>query len=212
MNTLLAKVFSAVFHPLLMPTILLGLLFLLAPASVGVGMFPISARLSVLSLIFINTFLVPALLIYYFYRMGFVKDLQLTALPDRRLPYFTTVAVYAFASYFFGSKLGAISEVAPQIGLLLRSITCSILLVAVVSLRWQISAHAVGISGVIGAVLGIMIKFNEDTLLYPLAGLFVLGGYVLASRLHLNAHTPAQTNAGFGLGFLVSLATVFLFI
>lgn len=212
LNTLLAKFFSAVFHPLLMPTILLGSLFLLAPSAVGVGMFPLSARLSILLLIFINTFLVPALLIYYFYRMGFVKDLQLTALPDRRLPYFTTAAVYAFSSYFFGNKMGAVSEVAPQIGLFLGSITLSILLVAIVSLRWQISAHAVGVSGVIGAIGGVMVKFNEDNLLYPLAGLLILGGYVLSARLHLNAHTPAQTNAGFVLGFLVSLAAVFVFI
>jgi hypothetical protein len=211
LNTHLAKFFSVVFHPLLMPTLLLGLLFLLAPGTVGVGVFKVSVRLSLLSLIFINTFLVPALLIYYFYRAGFVKTLQLTTLADRRLPYFVTVVVYAFASFFFGQKLGAVSEVAPQIGLILASITVSIFLVAIVSLRWQISAHAVGVSGVVGVVWGVMLKYNEHSLRYPLVGLVVLSGYVLAARLQLNAHTPAQVSAGFGLGLLVSMVTIFYF-
>lgn len=212
LNTSLAKTISVVFHPLLMPTLLLGLLFLLAPACVGVAVLQISTRLSLLSLIFINTFLVPAVLIYYFHRAGLVKSLQLESLPDRRLPYFTTAAIYAFSSYFFGKMMGSISEIAPQIGTILASIAVSVFLVGVVSLRWQISAHAVGISGVVGAISGFIIKFGENLLLYPLVGLVILSGYVLAARLQLNAHTPAQVQVGFGLGFVVSLIAVFGFI
>jgi len=212
LNTSLAKTISVVFHPLLMPTLLLGVLFLVAPSCVGVAILKIPTRLSLLSLIFINTFLVPALLIYYFYRVGLVKSLQLESLPDRRLPYFTTALIYALSSYFFGKMMGGISEIAPQIGTILASIASSVFLVGIVSLQWQISAHAVGMSGVLGSISGFIIKFGENLLLYPLIGLVVLSGYVLAARLQLNAHTPAQVQVGFGLGFGVGLIAVLAFI
>ena len=211
MNTSLAKILSVVFHPLLMPTLLLGLLFFVAPSAVGVAVFAPSTRFSILVLVFISTFLMPSLLIYYFYRMGFVKSLELKTLADRRLPYFTSVGIYAFATYFFGTRLGALSEVAPQIALVLGSITVSIFLVAIISLRWQISAHAVGMSGVVGAIAAIVARFGENLLLYPLVGFLILMGYVAAARLHLNAHTPAQIFAGFALGFWVSVGAVLLF-
>ena len=211
LNTSLAKILSAVFHPLLMPTLLLGLLFLAAPSTVGVATFAPSTRLSILALVLISTFLMPSLLIYYFYRLGFVKSLELKTLPDRRLPYFTSVGIYGFATYFFGTRLGALSEIAPQIALVLGSITVSIFLVALISLRWQISAHAVGMSGVVGAITAIATRFGENALVYPLIGFLIIMGYVAAARLHLNAHTPAQIFAGLMLGFLVSVATVVLF-
>ena len=41
---------------------------------------------------------------------------------------------------------------APEIGILIGSIAVSILLVGLISLSWQISAHSVGIGGVVGVV------------------------------------------------------------
>lgn len=212
MNTRLAQFLSVLLHPLLMPTLLLGMLFFTSPALMGVDMFTPSTRFILLGFISMTTFIVPALGIYYLYRAGYVKSLQLDDLSDRKLPYFLTALLYAFATYFFSFQLKPLSEMAPEIGIVLGSITVSIALVGIISLRWKISAHGTGMGGFLGALFGIVTKFGENHLFYPLLLSLVLGGMLLSARLQLNAHTPAQVTAGTALGTLVSIITVWWFI
>lgn len=70
---------------------------------------------------------------------------------------------------------------------------------------WKISAHATGISGLLGATLYIGFKcgvFNPP--LYVV--LIICCGLVCAARLQLDAHTPAQLIAGTALGLFTMLA------
>jgi hypothetical protein len=92
---------------------------------------------------------------------------------------------------------------------ILWSITAVIFFVAIISLWWQISAHAAGIGGVIGALAGILIQFGETELFIPLLCLIFMAGYLIAARLALNAHTPAQVGLGFLLGIVLSLTSVY---
>ncbi len=210
MITRLAVFLSIVLHPLLMPTYLFGVLFVLSPELLGVSMLGLSAQGSLLLLLFLNTFLAPALLVFYFYRVGFVKSLYLDTLRDRRLPYLTTTLLYTFSTYLFGWQLQPISELAPQISIILGSITLSIALVALISLRWKISAHATGIGGCLGAIGGIFLRYGNTSLFYPFLAAILIAGVLMSARLHLNAHTPAQISAGLSLGLVISIAAVFL--
>ncbi|WP_317166719.1 phosphatase PAP2 family protein [Spirosoma aureum] len=209
MNTSLARFLSIVFHPLLMPTLLFGILLYLAPSILGVDAFSGTLRISLLILIFIGTFGVPSLLIYYLFRSGYVRSLQLDTLDDRRLPYFLTAIVYTGLTFLFAFRMQLLSSIAPGIAILLGSITLSILLVGLISIYWQISAHSVGIGGVVGIVAGIITKFGETDLVLVLAALIMLAGMVASARLHLNAHTPSQIGAGLILGLSISMMTVF---
>jgi membrane-associated phospholipid phosphatase len=163
-------------------------------------------------LIVVGTFAVPSLLIYFLFRSGYIRDLHLDDRADRRLPYLLTGFVYSFLTFLFAFRMQLISEVAPEIAIILGSITISILLVGVISLFWKISAHSVGIGGTIGALAGIIFKFSETDLLYTLAGMIILAGVIASARLHLNAHTLSQVSAGLVLGLLVSMSAVFLFV
>ena len=209
MSNTLARFLSVVFHPLLMPTFVFGVLLFEVPNVLGVDVFSATLRTSLLLLIFVGTFGVPALLIYYLYRSGYVQTLHLTTLADRRLPFFLTAFVYTFLTFLFGFRMALISTVAPEIAVLLGSITLSILLVGIISLYWQISAHSVGISGVVGIIAGVMLKFSQTDLFIPLLLSVLLTGFVGTARLKLNAHTPAQIGAGVLLGLCVSLVAVF---
>ena len=195
-----------------MPTVLLGLLLFLAPGVLNVDMYSGSLRLSLLVLIFVGTFAVPALLIYYLFRGGYVQSMQLNTLSDRRMPYFLTAFFYFFLAYLFAFKMEGISTAAPEIGTLIGSIAVSILLVGVISLSWQISAHGVGIGGVVGAIGGIVFKFGFSSLFLPFLVLVLLMGFVASARLKLNAHTPAQVGGGLVLGITVSVLTVLWFV
>lgn len=192
-----------------MPTLLFGVLLFQTPSVLGMDAFSNSLRISLLVLIFVGTFMVPSVLIYYLYRSGYVQTLQLTSLADRRLPYFLTALVYLVVAYLFTFRMQLVSTLAPEIGILIASIAVSILLVGMISLTWQISAHSVGIGGVVGIIASIMLKFGINDLFIPLIGLVLLTGLVASARLQLNAHTPSQISAGLGLGLSVSLLTVF---
>ncbi|WP_317168081.1 hypothetical protein [Spirosoma taeanense] len=209
MTTTLARFLSVAFHPLLMPTLLFGVLLFQVPSVLGMDAFTPTLRLSLLVLIFVGTFGVPSLLIYYLFRSGYIRTLHMTTLEERRLPYFLTALVYTAVTFLFAFRMQLISTIAPEIAVLLGSITISILLVALISLYWQISAHSVGIGGVLGAIGGIMLKFGQTDLFFPLLVLVLLTGFVGSARLKLNAHTPAQIGAGLLLGLTISVVAVF---
>lgn len=195
-----------------MPTWLFGILLFQVPNIMGLDTFSGTLRISLWVLIVVGTFAVPSLLILFLFRSGYIRDLQLDDRSDRRIPYLLTGFVYSFLTFLFAFRMQLVSEVAPEIAIILGSITISILLVGVISLFWKISAHSVGIGGSIGALAAIMFKFSETDLLYTLTAFIVLAGLIASARLHLNAHTLSQVCAGLFLGILVSLATVFLFV
>jgi membrane-associated phospholipid phosphatase len=214
LTTRFAQILSATLHPLLMPTIIFGILFYVAPESIqNLELFNNSARVGLMSLkmgllllIFLQTFILPVFTIYCLHRFGFVGDLKMETLEDRRLPYIVTVAIYTFIATFFTMKLKQL----PEIALIMTGIAFSIAAVAIISLYWKISAHAVGISGTLGALIGIVIKHNNYELFYPIIIVILIGGLLIAARLHLNAHTPAQVLAGSFLGLIISLSVVLL--
>jgi membrane-associated phospholipid phosphatase len=214
LNTRLAQILSALLHPLLMPTIIFAILFYIAPESVeNLELFNMQARVGMMSLktgllllIFLQTFVLPVFSIYALHRFGFVGDLRMETLADRRIPYLVTVAIYTFVATFFTLKLKQF----PEVGLIMIGIAFSIAAVAVISLYWKISAHAVGVSGMLGVFIGIAIKFGNNELFYPILVVIIVAGFLLSSRLHLNAHTPSQIIAGTFLGLIVSLTVVIL--
>lgn len=194
-----------------MPTLLFGVLLFQVPNVLELDMFSSSLRFSLLVLIFVGTFMVPALLVYYLVRVGFVRSLYMTDLADQRLPYLLTAFVYFILAYLFTFRMQLISSIAPEIGILIASSAVSILLVGLISLSWQISAHGVGIGGVLGMLASLMLKFSITDLFVPLTVFVLLAGLVASARLKLNTHTPTEILAGLALGLSVSWLTVYWF-
>lgn len=211
MNNRLAIILSVVFHPLILTTYLFALLFLLAPDLVGVSAFELPALGSLLLLLWLNTFIAPALMMFYFKKMGMITSLHVEDAAERRIPYLACVIIYGLATYLFGWELEPISELAPQISVILASVTFSLALIAMVSYFWKISAHATGIGGAIGMLSGLMIRFDEGALLMPLLLTILIGGWLMSARLQLNAHTPSQIFAGVFCGVFVGSATVYFY-
>jgi hypothetical protein len=200
-----------VFHPLILTTYLFALLFLLAPDLVGVSAFELPALGSLLLLLWLNTFIAPAIMMFYFKKMGMITSLYVEDAAERRIPYIACVIIYGLATYLFGWKLEPIGELAPQISVILASVTLSLAVIAMVSYFWKISAHATGIGGTIGMLSGLMIRFDENALLMPVLLTILVGGWLMSARLQLNAHTPLQIAAGVFCGLFVSSATVYFY-
>ena len=194
-------------HPLLMPTILFLLLLFIAPTPLGAEPLDLLMKLAVVGFVFIYTFAIPAYFVYLMKRWGMISSLKLENLKDRRLPYFVTAIIYTALGYFLYSK----NSMLFPCGFILWSIAAVILCVGIISLWWQISAHAAGVGGMIGALAGVLVHLGEQNLFFPLIFLVILSGYVISARLALNAHTPAQVGAGFLIGLGLSLASIFVF-
>ncbi|CAG5071505.1 hypothetical protein DYBT9623_03504 [Dyadobacter sp. CECT 9623] len=211
MNNRLAIILSVLFHPLILTTYLFALLFLLSPDLVGVSAFELPALGSLLTLLFLNTFIAPAVVTYYFMKMGMIKNLYIDDVTERRIPYLATVFIYGLATYLFGWQLQPIAQMAPQISVILASVTLSLVIVTAVSFFWKISAHATGIGGMIAILSGLMMRFEDYALLYPLITAILIAGLLLSARLQLNAHSPAQIFVGFICGVLVSSMTIYFY-
>jgi hypothetical protein len=211
LNNRIAIILSVAFHPLIITTYLFALLFILSPDLVGVSAFELPALGSLLLLLCLNTFIAPTIVIYYFQRMGIISTLHVDDLSERRLPYLACVIIYALATYLFGWQLEPIGELAPQISIILGSVTVSLMIVTLISFYLKISAHATGIGGTIGMLSGLLMRFDETILLIPLLITILIGGWLLSARLHMNAHTPGQILGGFICGVLVSSMTVYFF-
>jgi hypothetical protein len=206
LNTRFANFLSVALHPLLMPTFLFLILFSLAPTAIGAESLGFLFQVLFISFTFFYTFLLPAYFIYLMKRWGVISSLKLENLRDRRWPYFITATIYAVLGYIIYSKNSMLFPCA----YILWSIAVVIFFVAIISLWWQISAHAAGIGGMIGALAGIMLQFGESDLFFPLLILIFLAGLLISARLKLNAHTPEQVGAGFLLGVLMSIVSVYL--
>ncbi len=201
----LALGISAVLHPLLLPTYLFGLLFWLSPSMMGVSNDDI--RNKILMLLVVCTFLIPMLSTYMLYRLGSIKSLHMEDRQDRLFPFIAATLFYILTTYLFVKQLSALY----LITLILSGITFCLLLVTVVSFFWKISAHSVGIAGIVGFLIGLYYQYAAIEYFYPLLLVVLLAGLLMSARLYLNAHTPAQVLAGAAAGLGIGLGTILIF-
>ncbi len=191
--TKFAKIVSFVFHPLLMPT--LGF-FILLDSSVYLSssINPLTTKITYAT-IFIFTCVLPFINVWFLVNKGFAKDIYLRTRQERKLPYLFSVIYYVILYYFLKPI-----NLPPVIYLMVLGTTIAAIITLLVNLRWKISAHMVGIGGVLGAVIGISERFMQN-LNGTIIILFLIAGIIGFARLKLDAHTSSQVYAGFATGF-----------
>ena len=199
-ETRLAKTCSYLFHPLLMPLYSLQMLLIIHSQ---LNLFlPLKTKIILLAITFIFTALLPALNIFLLVKTKFISNVFLEQRKERTLAYIAAILFY-LSEYYLLKEVELFSI--PR--LLILGATISLVLAFCINFFWQISTHAIGVGGLIGATLALLSKINA-TAIIPL--LILIAGLVSFSRLKLNAHTPAQVYCGFLLG-LLSEWLVFLY-
>lgn len=81
--------------------------------------------------------------------------------------------------------------------------------VFVINLKWKVSIHMLGMGGIVGTIIGLILRYQVDAIQLVMA-LVILSGVVGYSRLRLDAHTPLQVYVGFVLGTLILTGSVVL--
>jgi membrane-associated phospholipid phosphatase len=190
-----AKIISIVFHPLLMTTYL----FLLLSFYVPLILQPIRPSAGFLGLIFLMTFVLPALNFLFFKVTGTVENLAMPERKQRTLPFLFISILYGVVTLLFHWKVKV-----PSVTYLLMIISVMVVISAAITLFYKLSIHSAAIWGIIGILLPLY-KISNGMLLVPTVVLIITAGLVMSSRLMLNAHTPREVLAGsilgFGIGF-----------
>jgi len=200
MSISLAKVISAIFHPLLVPTYALLLLINLQTHSILA--LPEDFRYIIVSFVFLTTFVLPSIIIFILLKVGKIKSLEMQSQQERVLPMLIIAA--AFYSTYYLLKQSAVTGL---MSLFMVGATMLVLITLIINYITKISLHMTAWGGLFGTFLGFAISFHYN--LMPILFIIILViGLIATARLKLNAHTPLQVYLGFLVGTLVM---VFLF-
>ena len=203
METKFAKVISVIFQPLLIPTYGFIILFSLT-AFFSLAISP-SAKWMIMGIVFLTTFLFPALMIIFLLRMGVISSLNLRNRQERVLP-FLIAGTFYYLAYYMLKQL----QISPIYNYFMIGTTLVIIVSMIINFFWKISIHMISLGGLLGAFLGLSFVMMIDMTLLLILIIFV-SGLVGFSRLQLKAHTPPQVYSGFIAGLLVMLS-LFIFL
>lgn len=185
---------SYLFHPLLIPTYLLLILF--NSDTYMAYVLSDSLQLIILVTVLVLTCIMPILSSFLLLRKQGVKNLMMEEKQERNLPFFFTL-LYYIACFYFLQKL----PVPSFIKVLILAATFSIGVALLINFFWKISVHMIGMGGLTGALYSLSVilygNFQMEILLA-----FILSGVVGSARLQKESHSPAQLYTGFIAGFM----------
>jgi hypothetical protein len=200
MEDKIARVISVLFHPLLLPSYFLLIIFSLK-FYISI-IIPFEAKLMILSLVFTTTFVFPAIFILVIKNKGLIKSLQMETKEERNYPYIIT-AIFNFSAYYMIRKIQI-----PDIYYLFFLGSAVLILVSMfINFFTKISIHMLGAGGIIGTLIGLSIRLNIDLVFFVVVAV-IISGLVGFARMKLKAHNSFQIYAGFTCGVFVM--TIFL--
>jgi hypothetical protein len=189
-----AEALSLLFHPLMLP-LYLFVAFTSLPLSFSV--FPLRARFIYGSVIFISTFMIPALLVGLMKTLGLVHSLHLDDRKERNLPFLTTAVVYYFSSRFL-QRAG----IPVEFTMMLLGSAALILVAMAVNFWWKISIHMLGVGGATGMIAAFAFWIPERFFL-PMVIATGISGLVGYARISGGSHRPAEVYTGYLFGLLL---------
>ncbi|HEX3008791.1 MAG TPA: hypothetical protein VHO90_14380 [Bacteroidales bacterium] len=198
----LPQLISCLLHPLLMP--LYGLLILFNSGTY-ISFMPYEFKKSVFLIVGICTLGIPLVFIPFFLYRKVIANIQMNSQQERIGPLVVTTIMFYF-SYFLMSS----SAVPKTLQLFLLGSTICVAATLIITIKWKISAHMIGLGGVVGLIVSISLFMHSSVMSY-LVLFLILSGMAGTSRLLLNSHSPAQIYTGFALGFFVMFITIFIF-
>ncbi len=220
----IAYVVSVIFHPLLILTYMLILLLLINPYLFGVSdISEPSSKLLVLR-IFLSSFFIPFFSISMLRFLGMIESMEMKDKQERIGPYIITGLFY---TWIFWNAFNS-QQIPTAYAMFVLGSVIGLFLAFIINIFTKISAHAVGMGGLVGMVLITMFMFSYVTdsftinfwvigavqmnMTMLLMVVLILAGLVGSSRLILKAHEPADLYGGYLVGLFSQLIALrFLF-
>jgi len=211
----ISNLISVVFHPIFVPVYGLFLFVMIKHnGTLNLRLLETGDFLKLaVSPILLFSVVFPLFSLSVMYRSGMLTSYHLESQKER-IPVLFLLSIYYSITYYFIRSLD-LAYNHSFFGLFLSFLTGGIilsLLSIVITLRWKISLHGIGIGALSGGMLAFtqelqpMLNFSEISQINTL--LIILIGIVLSARLYLKAHTVHQVLVGVFLGLFVQFFIV----
>ena len=207
MSVGLAKFFSYLFQPLLMPTYLFAILIYLLPSSY-LSLYNDKIKLWLLLVVFVSTFAIPLIGVFAFRLTGSIENYEMAKREDRVRPFFFITVFYIVAAVLMVSRLNINS----LINTIMISSSVLVLIATLITIKWKISIHSIGMAGVIGYLVGLNSISPDPAFFIPVVCWLIFTGLTMSARLFLNVHNPMQTYTGSLVGFFVAFLSMIIFV
>ena len=183
-------------------------LFIIGFASTMLQPLQKESHFQVLAIIFIVTFIIPAISIATLRLSNFISDLTLKDQRQRVTPFLFVTCFYGISAYMFYTKLNINNLI-----FLIFAITTSLLFtLTVITYFWKISIHGAGIGGIIGFILALSLAYPIPHFALIFSSILIIAGLVAYARLSLNAHTPGQVYGGVIIGVVLCFTSLYYFL
>ena len=187
----LSKIISYLLHPILIPIIVLY---------IGINnvdyFYLIFHNYSNALYIIVLTFTMVLLLIsaILFVKLGLVESLEMRKRKERRGPLFISILIMIIGFPIFYS----IAKLSLHLSAIYISSIILLFFSFLITIRWKISLHMMGIGGATGTFIALNYIFGG--IYYFIFLFFALSGLLALSRLDQKAHNESQVYVGFFLG------------
>ncbi len=196
----IATFISYVFQPLLMATYGCLFVFFGLHTSIYAIYTPFKTKIAIILMVFVFTFFIPVFNLLILYKLKYISSLRMENRQERVFPLIMTALCYFGLFYLIYNF-----NIWPAIKLFVLGGGICILLAAIVTVWWQISAHLIGIGGVLGVLLALC-YYMQMSIIIPISGCILLAGIIGFARLQLKAHSPTQIYIGFLVGCSVQFS------
>ncbi|MBL4668751.1 MAG: hypothetical protein JKY30_05755 [Flavobacteriales bacterium] len=196
-----AKIISILFHPLIMPIV--GLVIIFNRDSYINYAIPMELKRAVIVLVGTSTFIIPLLISLLLINRKLINSLEMETQKERIIPYAFTIIFYVFTLYMLKR-----APIPPIIFNFVIGATLSVIIAFIVNIKWKISAHMIGIGGLLGALICVSILLEIYITPFIIFTLLV-AGLVGSSRLILKAHTQSQIYVGFAVGIICQVIALY---
>ena len=187
----LSKFISFAFHPILMPTYAILLLFAFSP--LFSEFMSIKQKTQIIKLAVVFTFLLPIFSVIILKKFKIVSSFYMENQKERRWP-----LLFALGWFYLLLRLLETLHIHYIIVTLMLGAMLILLISAIISNFWKISLHMLGIGGVLGAFLAIHTLFGGN--IFLIITLLFCAGLVGFARVNENAHSLKQVYLGFVVG------------
>ena len=195
---LAARVLSMVFTPFYLSLVGLIALFTFSYLS----LMPWAYKLTVLTLVYLFTILIPTLLIHFYRNYHGWTLIELGKKERRVVPYLLSIVSY-FVCYYVMHRFNIPHFMS---NILMAALIIQILC-ALINVWWKISTHTAAIGGVMGALQAFAVIFGFNPIGW-LCLVLILAGMVGTSRMILRQHSLRQVCYGFLLGLVVAYGVI----
>jgi hypothetical protein len=199
----IASIISFIFHPLLMPSFGLFIIFY---SDTTESLLPVEFRKYIYLLVFGGTCVLPLCLVPLYLYWNTISTPYMNNSRERNTPLIFTFFLYLLTIYYLFKLQTHYLNLTIYF---IAGCAGSIILNYIINLKWKISLHLTGIGGIIGLIAVMRLLQFTPPLYFPIMAI-VAGGILFWARMELSTHSWKQVLAGLATGAGTVSVVVFI--